>query len=167
MAESNGCIICGQAHDAAYCNSPAFPIPCSQCFVTSLDGNDHDAPCMPYSNKCSYRQDVYACEPIELFKMKLSKNNDWFYIGDNTTKEFEMVKDTMSLTSAAAECSFHFDASSHGNQIVTCNATAITRFSVFLAFVTDGQWRFRFRFLISDDKGILCFPMRKVLLKRS
>lgn len=161
MAECIGCIICGENHDTANCRSPIFPTPCSQCFVTSLNGNDHESPCMPYSKTSSFRRDIYAVNPVELFRMKLMNADDWFYVLNPITKDFEMVNSDLRLQSAPAECTFSFSMLLNGQRVLSCDATTLTRFTVLVAFIVDGQWRFRFRFLVTDDCGILCFPMRK------
>lgn len=43
--------------------------------------------------------------------------------------------------------------------VLSFNATLLYRFSVMVAYFLDGQWRLRWRMVVSADDDIMCFPL--------
>lgn len=51
--------------------------------------------------------------------------------------------------------------------VISFNAALIKRFSVVVAFLLDGFWRARYRFVVTLQDGMLCFPLHTTLEKEN
>lgn len=75
----------------------------------------------------------------------------------------EIIQKDIDLYSPSAECQFKFKMGSQMHQMITCEATSLKRFSVLIAAIDNNQWRLRCRIVVTKDKGLLCFPLRKTV----
>lgn len=50
-----------------------------------------------------------------------------------------------------------------GKMVIGFNATAIKRFSVAVAYFVEGDWRLRYRIVVTLKDGVLCFWQHKTL----
>lgn len=55
----------------------------------------------------------------------------------------------------------------NNKSVVSFNATAINRFSVTVAYLMNGFWRARCRFVVTLQDGLLCFPLHSTIENRN
>lgn len=157
------CLNCGKLHDTGDCDYPSFMHSCSSCNIISIDGDQHDPPCNPKNGKSSFRRNIYSVKPIELFRMRLTNKNEWFYVLDAESGKMKMAHDDLIMQSPGTEATFRFEFKPNSSPTVICTATALKRFAVLLATPIQSAWRFRARIIPTNDTGLLCFPMRKAI----
>lgn len=157
MAAAFHCYNCGAPHDIASCVLPNLHHSCAHCHITPFDGAEHLTPCTPVN---SIRRNIYGAQPIDLFKMKLANQSDWFHIFNKHTWEMDMVDENSTFLSPATEELVEFATTTTGEQVASFSATSLKRSVVWVAVFTARKWRFRYRIVVTDDKGVLCFPIR-------
>lgn len=147
------CYICkGRSHQTSECTFPNYLHQCSRCFVVSLDEGSH--------LQSSFRRNVYGSQPVVLFKIRLENSADWIKVFDAQNGSFDVVRENTSFISPATEGLFELKSDENGKQMVSYSAVSIKRFSVLVAVFANHKWRFRLRIVLTEDRGILCFPMR-------
>lgn len=154
------CYNCDGLHNTAGCTFPNFFQRCPYCLVVSFDGKDHLPPCKPLDSISSFRPNVYAIQPVELFTINVVKSSNWFNIFDFETKHFDVVKGNIKYLSAVTEGIFEFTMNDNGERLLRYSGVSMKRFSILVAVFVAKQWRFRLRILVTEDRGLLCFPMR-------
>lgn len=54
-----------------------------------------------------------------------------------------------------------------GKLVIGFNATMLKRFSIAVAYFTEGLWRLRYRLIVTHQDGVLCFPLYKTLKEQN
>lgn len=150
-------------HTQSECTHPNFLLKCRKCLVYSLDGSGHTSPCRPNGEIVRFRTDIYAEEPSTVFKMRFAMGGDEVYYLNYGTQRFETI---IGKELHAHEVDGVFLARKIDEKdVIEFHATSLNRFSVAIAFFSEGEWRLRGRILITLDDGILCFPLFRTLEK--
>lgn len=140
------CLNCGNLHATGDCDYPSFLHSCSACNIISIDGDDHDPPCSPNNGKSSFRRNIYSIQPIELFRIRLSNKNEWFYVFDSESGKMTMAHDDLIMQSPGAEATFRFEMKPDDYPTVICTATSLKRFTVLLGCYMLGANTIRLAF---------------------
>lgn len=162
------CINCGQAHSTDSCGFPNYIIKCPVCLVLSLDGTGHSSQCRTVndSRASSLRTHIYVEHPIPMFKMRVENEKDLLYMFNKFTGTFNAVNDGCHLYAHSIDGAFEIKRNDEQQHLVEFNATSLHRFSMAIAFFSQGAWRLRCRIVVTPDDGVLCFPMHKTFENR-
>lgn len=149
-----------QMHKFEACVLPSNLKKCAYCLVFSLNGSGHSNGCLKAGTKSIFIGDVYAKIPVPVFKIRLENVNDTLHLLNNVSGIFDEVQ-TASIHTHEIDESFDIIHNISSKSVITFSSTLVHRFSVVMAYLIDGVWRLRYRLVVTQCDGILCFPLWK------
>lgn len=149
-----------QQHSIESCSCPNYLVKCSDCLVFSMDGSGHAANCERNGTKTSIEKCIYAKLPMPMFKFRLDNGQDSLHLLNKETGIFVPVNNNTMIHAHEVNGAFGVQEI-NGKTVITFSATTVNRFSVAMAFLVNGIWRLRYRFVMTLNNGILGFPLFK------
>lgn len=89
---------CNKGHNVEQCYFPTFTAHCSGCLIVSIDGSQHENPCMPINRISKIRSDLLARNALTLFRLIYSPNEvEMLYLTkDHIFTHFERQRKLLS-----------------------------------------------------------------------
>lgn len=155
----------GQQHTIDACSHPNYLVKCKKCLVVSFDQSGHVRPCRPVESVCRYSTDIYGKNPMKMFQLKVENADDEVYFFDKGTSCFENIgkHDEVQHIHAHPVEGLFLVRKIKNNIVIEYAATSLYRFSVAVAYFSEGAWRVRFRFVVTPDNGILGFKLYRTI----
>lgn len=145
-------------HTFGTCTFPNYWTKCNKCLVTSFDGSGHTNKCKEKGQASKITKNIYSSVSMPVFKLRAENSEDIIYVLNKSSGVFEEASNSRMLASVV-NGSFFFGTTPANKSTVEFDATKISRFSIAMAFFSDGAWRLRYRLVVTLTDGILCFPL--------
>lgn len=147
------CYNCNRNHDVVDCDLPNYTLNCKNCLVVS---SEHENPCMPRNTISAIRSNLLANNALTLFQIVYgTSKTKMFYLKDGI---FSELNANVKLVSGPSEGNISVQDLAENDRSVSFKQTQYRRCSFLFAILDkDGIWRLRFRGLVTQKHGLLCF----------
>lgn len=152
------CYNCNQNHETTNCDRPYYIKHYVGCLVVSLDGSEHEKPCMPINKIMPIRDDILAANTYNVFHLICSKSNGQLYYLHEADGVFKKISERVKLTSSPAEMLITFKET-QDSQCIVFQQTIFKRCSVLLAIFDPYSkvWRRRLMLVPTDSHSLVAF----------
>lgn len=155
------CCNCGQSHHTEKCRQPYYFSNCRGCLVVSLDGKNHEFPCLPINKISPTRSSISSEEAFTLFTIVNSLSDvDMFFMDGGIFRAFEAGTILLSPPAGTVIVARRLN----DQQCIELKQTSLKRCNILIAVLDKNrEWRLRFRLVVTVADGLLVFPMSGVL----
>lgn len=124
------CKNCGRGHTED-CQWPIYYKTCSNCLVTSIDGDEHNTPCNRINKITLIRSDILATKTYYLFDMEFSTEEVQAFLMDDGI--FLDITEQTVVRSPPAESLLLFGNLENGKQCISLKQAKFRRCCIFFA----------------------------------